>query len=56
MGDNGKTDDSLKFIADEKVVIRNIFKGRAEDVIDIDRKYSINDAAFDSLESYKQII
>ena len=56
LGDNGKTDDSLKFIADEKVVIRNIFKGRAEDVIDIDRKYSINDAAFDSLESYKQII
>ena len=55
LGDNGKTDDSLKFITDEKVVIRNIFKGRAEDVIDIDRKYSINDAAFDNLESYKQI-
>lgn len=56
LGDNGKTDDSLKFITDEKVVIRNIFKGCAEDVIDIDRKYSINDAAFDNLESYKQII
>lgn len=56
LGDNGKTDDSLKFITDEKVVIRNIFKGHAEDVIDIDRKYSINDAAFDNLESYKQII
>ena len=56
LGDNGKTDDSPKFITDEKVVIRNIFKGRAEDVIDIDRKYSINDAAFDNLESYKQII
>lgn len=56
LGDNGKTDDSLKFITDEKVVIRNIFKGRAENVIDIDRKYSINDAAFDNLESYKQII
>ena len=55
LGDNGKTDDSLKFITDEKVVIRNIFKGRAEDVIDIDRKYSINDVAFDNLESYKQI-
>ena len=55
LGDNGKTDDSLKFITDEKVVIRNIFKGRAEDVIDIDRKYSINNAAFDNLESYKQI-
>lgn len=56
LGDNGKTDDSLKFITDEKVVIKNIFKGRAEDVIDIDKKYSINDAAFDNLESYKQII
>ena len=56
LGDNGKTDDSLKFITDEKVVIRNIFKGHAEDVIDIDRKYSINDAAFDNPESYKQII
>lgn len=55
LGDNGKTDDSLKFITDEKVVVRNIFKGRAEDVIDIDRKYSINNAAFDNLESYKQI-
>ena len=56
LGDNGKTDDSLKFILDEKVVIRNIFKGRAEDVIDIEKKYTINDAAFDNLESYKQII
>ena len=56
LGDNGKTDDSLKFITDEKVVIRNIFKGSAEDVIDIEKKYSINDAAFDNLESYKQII
>lgn len=56
LGDNGKNDDSLKFILDEKVVIRNIFKGRAEDVIDIEKKYTINDAAFDNLESYKQII
>lgn len=56
LGDNGKTDDSLKFITNEKVVIRNIFKGSAEDVIDIEKKYSINDAAFDNLESYKQII
>ena len=56
LGDNGKTDDSLKFILDEKVIIRNIFKGRAEDVIDIEKKYTINDAAFDNLESYKQII
>lgn len=56
LGDNGKTDDSLKFILDEKVVIKNIFKGRAEDVIDIEKKYTINDAAFNNLESYKQII
>ena len=28
----------------------------AEDVIDIEKKYTINDAAFDNLESYKQII
>ena len=56
LGDNEKGDDSLKFIKDEKVVIRNVFKGRADDIIDIEKKYIINDEAFDNLESYKQII
>ena len=32
LGDNAKSDDSLKFIIDEKVVAKNIFKGNVEDV------------------------
>ena len=35
LGDNAKSDDSLKFIIDEKVVAKNIFKGNVEDVIDL---------------------
>ena len=31
LGDNAKSDDSLKFIIDEKVVAKNIFKGNLED-------------------------
>lgn len=56
LGDNAKADDSLKFIKDERVVLKNIFKGSAEDVIDIEKKYSINEEAFDNLLSYQQII
>ena len=55
LGDNAKTDDALKFVKDEKVNIRQIFKGNADELIDIEKRYSINDAAFDNIESYKQI-
>lgn len=55
LGDNAKTDDALKFVKDEKVNIRQIFKGNADELIDIEKRYTINDAAFDNIESYKQI-
>ena len=57
LGDNAKSDDSLKFILDEKVVAKNIFKGNVEDVIDLpEKKYSINSKAFENINSYKEIL
>ena len=56
LGDNAKTDDEFKFIKDEKVSIRQIFKGNADELIDIEKRYTINDKAFDKIESYQQII
>lgn len=57
LGDNGKTDPSTKFILDEVVKVKNIFKGNADDVVDLpEKKYTINTEAFGNLESYKQII
>lgn len=57
LGDNGKTDDMLKFIVDEEVEAKNIFKGNADDVIDLpEKKYRINKDAFANIESYKQIM
>jgi len=57
LGDNAKNDDSLKFILDEKVVAKNIFKGSVEDVIDLpEKRYSINSVAFGNINSYKEIL
>lgn len=56
LADNAKTDNSLKFIKDEKANIRQIFKGSADELIDIEKRYTINDAAFDNIESYIQIL
>lgn len=57
LGDNAKSDDSLKFILDEKVVAKNIFKGNVEDVIDLpEKRYSINKVAFGNINSYKEIL
>ena len=57
LGDNGKTDPSTKFILDEVVKVKNIFKGNADDVVDLpEKKYTINTEAIGNLESYKQII
>lgn len=56
LGDNGKQDDSLKFILDSKVNVKNIFKGDASDVEDLgEKKYEIQVKAFYNAESYKQI-
>lgn len=57
LGDNAKSDDSLKFIIDEKVVAKNIFKGNVEEVIDLpEKKYAINSKAFENINSYKEIL
>ena len=57
LGDNAKSDDSLKIIIDEKVIAKNIFKGNVEDVIDLpEKKYSINSKAFENINSYKEIL
>ena len=57
LGDNAKSDDSLKFIIDEKVVAKNIFKGNVEDVIDLpEKRYSINKVDFGNINSYTEIL
>jgi 5-methylcytosine-specific restriction protein B len=57
LGDNGKTNDSYKFIKDTAVVAKNIFKGSVGDIVDLpEKKYEINEEALLDLESYKEII
>lgn len=57
LGDNGKSDPAYKFICDEEVKVKAIFKGNAEDLVDLpEKKYSINEKAFDRIESYKEIL
>ena len=57
LGDNGKTDDSYKFIKDVPVVVKNVFKGNLEDDIDIpEKKYELNKAALKKIQSYKEIM
>lgn len=53
LGDSGKSEEKYKFIKDNKID-KDLFKGDPEIDID-DLKYEINDEAFGSLESYKQI-
>ncbi|MCI8327322.1 MAG: AAA domain-containing protein [Lachnospiraceae bacterium] len=57
LGDNDKSSDELKFIVDEKVIVKNIFKGSVEEVMDLpEKRYSMNKAAFQNINSYKEII
>lgn len=56
LGDNHKVDVSTKFIKDEEVKVAEIFKGDANDIMDLpEKKYTINKKAFLNIESYKQI-
>lgn len=56
LGDNDKEDD-FKFIRDEELNVKNIFKGNVEDALDLpEKKYTINKEAFGKLQSYKDII
>ena len=57
LGDNGKTEESHKFIKDTKVVAKSIFKGSVDDIIDLpEKKYEVNKGAFKSIQSYKEIM
>ena len=57
LGDNAKSSDELKFILDEKIVARNVFKGSIEAVIDLpEKRYTINKAALEDIRSYKEIL
>lgn len=57
LGDNGKENPDLKFILDEKVVAKSIFKGNVEDVIDLpEKKYLINKKALSNIQSYIKIM
>ena len=60
LGDNGKVDASTKFIKDEEVKVKNIFKENKENAVDVvdlpEKKYTINKEAFLNIESYKQIL
>lgn len=57
LGDNGKSDPSTKFILDEVIKVKSVFKGEATDVIDLpEKKYTVNKEAFLNIESYKQIL
>ena len=56
LGDNGKVGDNKKyqFIRDEKISISDVFVANPE--VDIpENKYSIQDSAFDLIQSYKLI-
>lgn len=57
LGDNGKTETKYKFVIEEALKIKEVFKGDAIDMIDLpEKKYQINDEAFSNIESYKEII
>lgn len=53
LGDNAKTESDLKFIKDTKVVVKNLFVGSIEDIVDLpEKKFEINTDAFYNIESY----
>lgn len=56
LGDNEK-EDEFKFIRDEELNVKNIFKGNVEEALDLPEKnYTINKDALGKLQSYKDII
>ena len=56
LGDNEKSDDSYKFILDNEVKVKSVFKGNPEEIVDLpEKKYEIQDEAFDDIQSYIEI-
>lgn len=57
LGDNDKSDSKYKFIMNEPVKVKSIFKGNPEDVVDLpETKYMIQNDAFYYIQSYKEIM
>lgn len=54
LGDNGKTEQELKFIKDT-IVPKDIFSGNIEDIDLPDKKYEVNTKALYNIQSYKKI-
>lgn len=55
LGDNQKTDDSLKFIKENKVDYKDLFGSYSFDYDD-KKTYEINDSAFMNIEAYKAML
>lgn len=55
LGDNSKSDDKYKFILDTKVQSKQVFKGNTVDLDLPEKKYTIQNDAFDMIQSYKEI-
>lgn len=56
LGDNGKEDEAIKFVIDNDIVLREVFKGNTEDLVDLpEKRYIINENAFENIDSYKQL-
>ena len=55
LGDNQKTDDSLKFIKENKVYYKDLFGSYSFDYDD-KKTYEINDSAFNNIETYKAML
>lgn len=56
LGDNDKSDPMFKFILDEQVKAKSIFKGNPEDIVDLpEKKYVIHNEAFENIQSYIEI-
>ncbi len=56
LGDNEKTKEEYKFIKDTAVVAKDIFKGSVEEITDLpEKKYEINEEAFNNIQSYIEI-
>ena len=56
LGDNGKKDDTHKFIIDKPKTFHEIFKGSNDDLDIPNKSYKINEDAFTKIESYIEII
>ncbi len=57
LGDNGKTDPEIKFIKDEDIELKNVFKGDINRINGLpEKRYTVNRKAFSNLESYRQIM